>query len=139
MGVFTWRNVSGTGFNIEADHDTPLLWVLRNVLGMTGTKSGRGMALCGATTVHIDGVATRSCVTLVEGLGESRIATIKAIGTTATGGRIRNAWLEHQVAECGCCQAGEIMSAAAPLISVPPAIDADIDVVMSGNICRCGT
>jgi isoquinoline 1-oxidoreductase alpha subunit len=132
-------NVNGTDRNVDVDGDTPLLWVLRDVLGMTGTKFGCGMALCGACTVHINGVATRSCVTLVESVGRSQITTIEAIGATPAGAKIQKAWLDREVVQCGYCQSGQIMSASALLASNPHPTDADIDTAMSGNICRCGT
>jgi isoquinoline 1-oxidoreductase subunit alpha len=131
--------VNGKPHSVDVDGDTPLLWVLRDVLGMTGTKFGCGMALCGACTVHVDGFATRSCVIPVRGIGKSRITTIEAIGATATGARIRKAWLEREVVQCGYCQSGQIMSASALLTSNPHPTDAEIDAAMSGNICRCGT
>jgi isoquinoline 1-oxidoreductase alpha subunit len=132
-------NVNGRTHSVDVDGDTPLLWVLRDVLGMTGTKFGCGMALCGACTVHIDGVATRSCITSIESIGKSKITTIEAIGATAAGGKIQKAWLDREVVQCGYCQSGQIMSAAALLASNPSPTDADIDGAMSGNICRCGT
>ncbi len=125
--------------SVDADGDTPLLWVLRDVLAMTGTKFGCGMALCGACTVHIDGVATRSCITSIESLGKSQIMTIEAIGETSAGAKIQKAWLDHEVVQCGYCQSGQIMSASALLASKSKPTDADIDEAMSGNICRCGT
>jgi len=121
--------VNRSTHSIDVDGDTPLLWVLRDVLGMTGTKFGCGMALCGACTVHVDGVATRS----------SEIMTIEAIGATAAGAKIQKAWLDREVVQCGYCQSGQIMSASALLASNPHPTDADIDDAMSGNICRCGT
>jgi isoquinoline 1-oxidoreductase subunit alpha len=136
--AFTLR-VNGKAHRVDVDGDTPLLWVLRDVLGMTGTKFGCGMALCGACTVHIDGVATRSCVTPVDGVGKSQITTIEAIGATSAGAGIQKAWLDHEVVQCGYCQSGQIMSASALLASKPRPTDADIDDAMSGNICRCGT
>jgi isoquinoline 1-oxidoreductase alpha subunit len=132
-------NVNGREHSVDVDGDTPLLWVLRDVLGMTGTKFGCGMALCGACTVHIDGVATRSCITSIESIGKSKITTIEAIGATAAGAKIQKAWLDREVVQCGYCQSGQIMSAAALLASNPSPTDADIDGAMSGNICRCGT
>jgi isoquinoline 1-oxidoreductase alpha subunit len=108
------------------------------VLGMTGTKFGCGMALCGACTVHIDGVATRSCITTIDSIGKSQITTIEVIGATAAGAKIQKAWLDHEVVQCGYFQSGQIMSAAALLASNPHPTDADIDGAMSGNICRCG-
>jgi isoquinoline 1-oxidoreductase alpha subunit len=131
--------VNGTPRGVDVDGDTPLLWVLRDVLGMTGTKFGCGAALCGACTVQIDGVATRSCVTPIDSIGSSQVTTIEAIGRTDAGARIQQAWLEQEVVQCGYCQSGQIMSAAALLASNPRPSDADIDEAMSGNICRCGT
>jgi len=132
-------NINGTAHSIDADGDTPLLWVLRDVLGMTGTKFGCGMALCGACTVHVDGTATRSCIATIASIGDSKITTIEAISATRSGARIQKAWLDHDVPQCGYCQSGQIMSAAALLESNPNPKDSDIDDAMSGNICRCGT
>jgi len=132
-------NINGTAHSIDVDGDTPLLWVLRDVLGMTGTKFGCGMALCGACTVHVDGTATRSCITTIDSIGDSKITTIEAIGATPTGAKIQKAWLDHEVPQCGYCQSGQIMSAAALLEGNPNPKDSDIDDAMSGNICRCGT
>ena len=131
--------VNGKTHNVDVDGDTPLLWVLRDVLGMTGTKFGCGLALCGACTVHVDGVATRSCITPVDSIGGSAITTIEAIGATPAGAKIQKAWLDREVPQCGYCQSGQIMSAAALLASNPRPTDAAIDDAMSGNICRCGT
>ena len=131
--------VNGRAHRVDVDSDTPLLWVLRDVLGLTGTKFGCGMALCGACTVHINGVATRSCITTIESIGTSPITTIEAIGATAAGAKIQKAWLDDEVVQCGYCQSGQIMSASALLASNPHPSDADIDDAMSGNICRCGT
>jgi isoquinoline 1-oxidoreductase subunit alpha len=131
--------VNGETHRIDVDADTPLLWVLRDVLGMTGTKFGCGMALCGACTVHVDGVATRSCVTPVDSIGEAEITTIEAISATPVGARIQRAWLDLEVVQCGYCQSGQIMSAAELLVGNPNPSDSDIDEAMSGNICRCGT
>jgi isoquinoline 1-oxidoreductase alpha subunit len=131
--------VNGKTHNVDVDGDTPLLWVLRDVLGMTGTKFGCGLALCGACTVHVDGVATRSCITPVDSVGGSAITTIEAIGATPAGAKIQKAWLDREVPQCGYCQSGQIMSAAALLASNPRPTDAAIDDAMSGNICRCGT
>ena len=125
--------------SVDVDGDTPLLWVLRDVLGMTGTKFGCGMALCGACTVHIDGVATRSCITSVDSVGTSAITTIEAVGATPAGAKIQQAWRDREVPQCGYCQSGQIMSASALLASNPKPTDSDIDDAMSGNICRCGT
>jgi isoquinoline 1-oxidoreductase alpha subunit len=132
-------NVNGNTVSVDVDDDTPLLWVLRDVLGMTGTKFGCGLALCGACTVHVDGVAVRSCVTPVSSVAKSQIVTIEAIGQTALGAKIQNAWLDREVVQCGYCQSGQIMSATALLANTPHPSDADIDDAMSGNICRCGT
>ena len=132
-------NINGTPHSIDVDGDTPLLWVLRDVLGMTGTKFGCGAALCGACTVHIDGVATRSCITSIDSIDKSAVTTIEAVGATASGAKIQKAWLDHEVVQCGYCQSGQIMSASALLASNPHPTDADIDDAMSGNICRCGT
>ena len=131
--------VNGTDRTVDVDDDTPLLWVLRDVLGMTGTKFGCGAALCGACTVHVDGVATRSCVTTIDSIGTSAITTIEAIGATAAGAKIQKAWLDQEVVQCGYCQPGQIMSASALIASNPNPTDSDIDDAMSGNICRCGT
>ena len=131
--------VNGSIHSVDVDGDTPLLWVLRDVLGMTGTKFGCGMALCGACTVHIDGIATRSCITPIESIGNSRVTTIEAIGATTAGAKIQKAWLDHEVVQCGYCQSGQIMSSSALLASHPHPSDADVDDAMSGNICRCGT
>jgi isoquinoline 1-oxidoreductase alpha subunit len=132
-------NVNGTAHRIDVDNDTPLLWVLRDVLGMTGTKFGCGRALCGACTIHIDGQPMRSCITPVSAAAGKRITTIEAIGATAAGKRIQQAWVELEVPQCGYCQSGQIMSATALLALKPNPTDSDIDDAMSGNICRCGT
>ena len=131
--------VNGKVYRIDPPSDTPLLWVLRESLGLTGTKFGCGAALCGVCTVHIDGVATRSCITPVDSIEKSAVTTIEAIGATASGAKIQKAWLDHEVVQCGYCQSGQIMSASALLASNPHPTDADIDDAMSGNICRCGT
>jgi isoquinoline 1-oxidoreductase alpha subunit len=131
--------VNGQTHSVDVDGDTPLLWVLRDVLGMTGTKFGCGLALCGACTVHVDGVATRSCITSIDSVGESAITTIEAIAQTPAGAKIQKAWLDREVPQCGYCQSGQIMSAAALLASNPKPNDSAIDDAMSGNICRCGT
>lgn len=124
---------------IDAAPDLSLLWVLRDLLGMTGTKFGCGMALCGACTVLIDGQAVRSCVLPVGQAAGKAITTIEGVGTTAVGAALQGAWLDMNVPQCGYCQAGQIMSAAALLQATPAPSDADIDAAMSGNICRCGT
>jgi isoquinoline 1-oxidoreductase subunit alpha len=131
--------VNGNSHNVDVDGDTPLLWVLRDVLGMTGTKFGCGMALCGACTVHIDGVVSRSCITSVDSIGKSQITTIEAIGATPAGAEIQKAWLDREVVQCGYCQSGQIMSASALLARNQHPTDSDIDDAISGNICRCGT
>jgi isoquinoline 1-oxidoreductase alpha subunit len=131
--------VNGADHEVDVDGGTPLLWVLRDVLGMTGTKFGCGMALCGACTVHLDGRPIRSCITPVERVGDSEITTIEAIGETPAGAKVQKAWLDLEVVQCGYCQPGQIMSASALLASNPNPTDADIDAAMSGNICRCGT
>ena len=131
--------VNGKAHDVDVDGDTALLWVLRDVLGMTGTKFGCGRALCGACTIHVDGKPVRSCITPVSAVIGRRITTIEAIGTTAVGTKIQQAWIELEVPQCGYCQSGQIMSAAALLSAKPNPSDADIDAAMSGNICRCGT
>jgi isoquinoline 1-oxidoreductase subunit alpha len=131
--------VNGTTHSVDVDDDTPLLWVLRDVLGMTGTKFGCGQALCGACTVHVDGVATRSCFTPVSGVVGAQIVTIEAIGKTGLGSKVQRAWLDREVVQCGYCQSGQIMSAVALLAKNPHPSDSDIDNAMLGNICRCGT
>ena len=131
-------NVNGREIDVEAASDTPLLWVLRDHLGMTGTKYGCGMALCGACTVHVDGVATRSCVLPLAAVEGRRIATIESLSADRSH-PVQQAWLELDVPQCGYCQSGQIMSAAALLAGNPSPTDEDIDAAMSGNICRCGT
>jgi isoquinoline 1-oxidoreductase subunit alpha len=131
--------VNETTHSVDVDGDTPLLWVLRDVLGMTGTKYGCGMALCGACTVHIDGNPVRSCLLPVASIGERAITTIEGIGATPAGANVQRAWLDLEVIQCGYCQSGQIMSAAALLAKNPHPDDADIDAAMAGNICRCGT
>ncbi len=130
--------VNGAEHVVDVDGDTPLLWVLRDVLGMTGTKFGCGKALCGACTVHRDGAPIRSCVTAIEEIGDSAITTIEAIGDTPAGKRVQKAWLDVEVVQCGFCQPGQIMSASALLAKNANPTDRDIDDAMSGNICRCG-
>ncbi len=131
--------INGTEHQVDVDDDTPLLWVLRDVLGMTGTKFGCAMALCGACTVHMNGVAIRSCVTPVGSLAGASITTIEAVGDTDVGRHVQQAWLEHEVVQCGYCQSGQIMAATSLLASNANPSDADIDASMAGNICRCGT
>ena len=136
--AFTLK-INGTPHKVDVDGDIPLLWVLRDVLGMTGTKFGCGQALCGACTVHLDGQPVRSCQTPVESVGGSAITTIEAIGKTPQGAALQKAWLDLEVVQCGYCQSGQIMSASALLAKNAHPSDADIDGAMSGNICRCGT
>lgn len=131
--------INGQPHSVDADGDTPLLWVIRDVLGMTGTKFGCGQALCGACTVHIDGVATRSCVTPIDSLSDSQITTIEALETLSHGKALQDAWIELDVPQCGYCQSGQLMSAAALLSDIEQPTDEDIDSAMSGNVCRCGT
>jgi isoquinoline 1-oxidoreductase alpha subunit len=131
--------VNGTAHSIDVDADTPLLWVLRDVLGLTGTKFGCGLALCGACTVHVDGAPMRSCITPVGSIGNKTITTIEAVDRTPQGTALQKAWLEVEVVQCGYCQSGQIMSAAALLAAKPNPTDADIDAAMAGNVCRCGT
>jgi isoquinoline 1-oxidoreductase alpha subunit len=132
-------NINGKSRNVDVDPSTPLLWVLRENLEMTGTKFGCGMALCGACTVHLDGQPIRSCSTPVSAAVGKRVTTIEAIGATATGKKVQAAWKQIDVPQCGYCQSGQIMAAVALLESKPKPTDADIDAAMSGNICRCGT
>jgi len=132
-------DVNGEQRSVDVEGDTPLLWVIRDVLGMTGTKYGCGIAQCGACTVHIDGEPTRSCQTPVESVGSSAMTTIEAIHNTTSGLKVQKAWQDLDVVQCGYCQSGQIMSAAALLSEKPNPTDADIDAAMSGNICRCGT
>ena len=131
--------INGEQKAFDAPADTPLLWVLRDILGMTGTKFGCGIAQCGACTVHVDGKAVRSCVLPIGLLGHRDITTIEAIGTTAVGASVQKAWLGLEVVQCGYCQSGQIMAAVALLLATPDPDDADIDAAMAGNICRCGT
>lgn len=132
-------SINDADVNVSADPNLPLLWVLRDLLGMTGTKFGCGLALCGACTVLIDGVATRSCVLKVSQVVGKKITTIEGVGATPVGAALQQAWQGINVPQCGYCQAGQIMSAASLLKQNPSPSDADIDAAMSGNICRCGT
>ena len=132
-------NVNGKVQQFQAEDDTPLLWVLREQLGLTGTKFGCGIAQCGACTVHVDGKAVRSCVLPVSTVANRAITTIEHVGSTPSGAKVQKAWLEAEVIQCGYCQSGQIMSAAALLAATPNPDDADIDAAMAGNICRCGT
>lgn len=136
----TYRiNVNGEDKEVDVDGDIPLLWVLRDVLGMTGTKFGCGIGQCGACTVHIDGQPTRSCIATIDSVGASSVTTIEAISETPAGKAVQKAWIALEVPQCGYCQSGQIMSAAGLLARNANPSDADIDAAMSGNICRCGT
>jgi isoquinoline 1-oxidoreductase alpha subunit len=131
--------VNGVVRTVDVDGDTAVLWVLRDVLGMTGTKFGCGAGLCGACTIHVDGYPTRSCVMTIERVGNSAITTIEAIGKTPAGSKTQRAWLDLEVVQCGYCQSGQIMAASALLASNPHPNDTDINAAMLGNLCRCGT
>ncbi len=131
--------INGEAHYVTAEADVPLLWVLRDLLGMTGTKFGCGIAQCGACTVHLDGEAVRSCQLPLGAIGTRKITTIEGVGNTPAGAKIQKAWLDLEVMQCGYCQAGQIMSATALLNSTPSPSDSDIDVAMAGNLCRCGT
>jgi isoquinoline 1-oxidoreductase subunit alpha len=135
----TTLNVNGKTVTVDVPDDTRLLWALRDVLGMTGTKFGCGMALCGACTVHLDGAPTRACITPIASTVGKKITTIEAIGADSVGKRVQAAWLDLGVPQCGYCQSGQIMAATALLTQNPRPTDADIEAAMSGNICRCGT
>src|SRR5712691_5292671 len=132
-------DINGKAVSLELPADTPLLWVLRDELGLTGTKFGCGMALCGACTVHLDGTPTRSCVTPISAAAGKKITTIEAIAATPTGARVVAEWRDLNVPQCGYCQSGQIMQAAGLLAKTPKPSDRDIDEAMAGNICRCGT
>jgi isoquinoline 1-oxidoreductase alpha subunit len=131
--------VNGTEQNVDVEDDMPLLWVLREELGITGPKYGCGIAQCGACTVHLDGVAVRSCQVPVSSLDGSAVTTIEGLGTPESLHAVQAAWVQHQVAQCGYCQSGQIMQAASLLETNPAPTDEDIDFVMAGNLCRCGT
>jgi isoquinoline 1-oxidoreductase alpha subunit len=131
--------INGVQRTADVPPDMPLLWVLRDVLGLTGTKFGCGIAQCGACTVHIAGEAVRSCVVPVSIVGGHPITTIEGVGATPNGMRIQKAWLDAEVIQCGYCQSGQVMSATALLDAIPHPVDSDIDAAMAGNICRCGT
>jgi isoquinoline 1-oxidoreductase alpha subunit len=131
--------INGEKRDVDAPPDMPLLWMLRDLLGMTGTKFGCGIAQCGACTVHLDGVAVRSCQLPVGRVGNRAITTIEGVGNTPAGAKIQKAWIDLEVIQCGYCQPGQIMSAAALLSGNPAPDDADIDAAMAGNLCRCGT
>ncbi|MEA1648106.1 (2Fe-2S)-binding protein [Nitrospirillum sp. BR 11164] len=132
-------SINGTIHDVDVEQDTPLLWVLRDVLGMTGTKFGCGVAQCGACTVHLDGTPVRSCQLAIGDVGDMPVVTIEGIGATPAGAKVQKAWMDLQVAQCGYCQSGQIMSAAALLAQTPAPNDVDIEAAMAGNICRCGT
>jgi isoquinoline 1-oxidoreductase alpha subunit len=131
--------INGENRTVDAAGDVPLLWALRDLLGLTGTKFGCGIAQCGACTVHLDGKAVRSCMLPIASIGNRAITTIEGVGNTPTGASVQKAWLDLEVVQCGYCQSGQIMSAAALLAVTPNPDDGDIDAAMSGNICRCGT
>jgi isoquinoline 1-oxidoreductase subunit alpha len=137
--VATILKINGQSTSVDAPDDMPLLWVLRDVLGMTGTKFGCGIAQCGACTVHIDGAPVRSCMLPIAAVGDKAITTIEGIGATPAGAKVQKAWLDLEVIQCGYCQSGQIMSAAALLAATSNPDDSDIDAAMAGNICRCGT
>ena len=132
-------SVNGEKRQVDVPSDMPLLWVLRDVLSMTGTKFGCGIGQCGACTVHIDGKPVRSCLLPIGAIGDRAITTIEAVGQTPNGAKVQKAWLDLEVIQCGYCQSGQIMSATALLNSIPQPDDADINAAMAGNICRCGT
>ena len=132
-------NVNGSEFGVEADPATPILWALRDNLNLTGTKFGCGAALCGACTVHLDGAPVRACVTPIGSAAGKKITTIEAIGLDPVGKAVQEAWIRHDVPQCGYCQSGQVMSATALLRSKRRPSDAEIDSAMSGNLCRCGT
>jgi isoquinoline 1-oxidoreductase subunit alpha len=131
--------INGETKTVDVPDDMPLLWVLRDVLGMTGTKFGCGIAQCGACTVHLDGRPVRSCQMPVSAIGDHAITTIEGVSKTPVGAKVQKAWLDEEVVQCGYCQSGQIMSAAALLATTPNPDDADINAAMAGNICRCGT
>jgi isoquinoline 1-oxidoreductase alpha subunit len=137
--VATQLKINGKTVSVKAEPDTPLLWVVRDEVGLTGTKFGCGAGLCGACTVHLDGVAVRSCVLPAAAVGDRKITTIEAVGNTPAGQKVQQAWRQLDVVQCGYCQSGQVMSAASLLASNPNPTDADIDAAMAGNICRCGT
>jgi len=135
----TSLKINGKSVTVNAEPDTPLLWVIRDEVGLTGTKFGCGMALCGACTVHLEGAPVRSCQTLLSAAAGKNVSTIESVSSTEVGRKIQAAWIAHDVPQCGYCQSGQIMSAVALLAAKPSPTDADIDQAMSGNICRCGT
>lgn len=132
-------NVNGEGHTVDAPPDMPLLWVLRDIVGLMGTKFGCGIAQCGACTVQLDALPVRSCVMPIAAVGERKVTTIEGVGATQSGRKIQKAWIDLDVVQCGYCQSGQIMSALALLAANPNPSDADIDAAMAGNICRCGT
>ena len=132
-------NINGKDLAVSADESTPILWALRDTLGLTGTKFGCGAAMCGACTVHLNGAAIRSCVTPISAAAGQKITTIEAVGNDRVGKAVQAAWVKHDVAQCGYCQSGQVMSATALLKTNRKPTDADIDAAMAGNICRCGT
>jgi isoquinoline 1-oxidoreductase alpha subunit len=132
-------DINGTAHELDAAPDMPLLWALRDLAGLTGTKYGCGVALCGACTVHVDGQPARACVLPVSALAGKKITTIEGIGSTPLGKKVQDAWIAEDVPQCGYCQSGQIMSAVGLLKSKPKPTDADIDTAMNGNLCRCGT
>jgi isoquinoline 1-oxidoreductase alpha subunit len=135
----TTLNINGEQRVFDAPDDMPLLWVLRDLLSMTGTKFGCGIAQCGACTVHIDGKPVRSCVLPVGAIRDRAVTTIEGVGATPAGAKVQKAWLDLEVIQCGYCQPGQVMTAAALLTTTPHPDDSDIDAAMAGNICRCGT
>ena len=135
----TSLQINGKSVTVNAEPDTPLLWVIRDEVGLTGTKFGCGMALCGACTVHLEGAPVRSCQTQLSAAAGKNVSTIESVSSTEVGRKIQAAWIAHDVPQCGYCQSGQIMSAVALLKAKPSPTDSDIDQAMSGNICRCGT
>ena len=131
--------VNGKTHDLDLDDDTPMLWALRDACGLTGTKYGCGIAMCGACTIHVDGAARRSCVTPISSIGAAKVTTVEALQESAVGRALQRAWRELEVAQCGYCQSGQLMSAAVLLETNSTPNDADIDAVMAGNLCRCGT
>ena len=135
----TTISINGESHTVDAPPDMPLLWVLRDLVGLTGTKFGCGIAQCGACTVHVDGAPVRSCLLSIGSIGQRAVTTIEGVGASAAGAKVQKAWLDLEVIQCGYCQSGQIMSATALLNTTPNPDDADIDAAMAGNICRCGT
>jgi isoquinoline 1-oxidoreductase alpha subunit len=132
-------SINGKTYDVDLDDDTPMLWVLRDACALTGTKYGCGIAMCGACTIHVDGAARRSCVTPIANIGGAKVRTIEALHESAVGRALQRAWRELEVPQCGYCQSGQLMSAAVLLETTPTPSDAQIDAVMAGNLCRCGT